>query len=568
MGLFYKSWIPVVSGALSFKSVSLASSYCWRKSFIALDTPFLMEAATGTEPEKFNLVAASGTFDLSDSPLDNIRAFPILPERVRDRAPGAYTKFMFGWSNLNKNGFSQSVSGLVLYFPPKERNLQEAVDNFMGRLIGGDVESLRSVIEDLIKNEQVFEQDNFEFPRCSRFEENSVDRDDRRLFSKLLTEYLPGAKVYFFKLRRDGEILLHDISQSSKSSEDPKNRTPIYEALQAYTFLKRLWHADKHHEQADDKIQDVHFVGTELKNLDTVNWRLKLLHGLYREVIRLNKGGSQAHLSRASGVLSYAQAFRDICVKALTGTPSLDDFNHESSFNWESSRRSWDALIAFDRIGEFAKKEGKKSVRDYVTFACIVLFGVFAILSIFMPFLELAFSREFEEILIAERRVALSGQTSLEVESNSFELRSEPKQPIGLNPINAEHLENIRGGVRREFTDILNANWVILVLTIVKHPFGVFLILSFFVLLFCFPTIFGIAKNSLESAQTIIRYLIVIAKRYSLSYSKKTNFAALLFLGTIVAYVLASFADASRSIIYAIEAGLHIALVVMTLFLT
>jgi len=153
-------------------------------------------------------------------------------------------------------------------------------------------------------------------------------------YSSLLSG-LPGLSSFYvdFTLTRSGITCLtipddyaSRISPSAPEFPfDPLQREHSERIVcsQLFFFLKDLCHNHQHHDPKADTIIDIHpFTGDELQ------WRAKVLRVLYRKIIEYKRSSRQASFHSSLGILIYAKSLRGITFRELaaeTVPPVIQD---------------------------------------------------------------------------------------------------------------------------------------------------------------------------------------------------------------------------------------------------
>lgn len=282
MGQVYKTWVPNVSGALSFSMLGTGTypSPAWRANvgdqfkryIVSYQKRPLLDAVI---PIIAKMTGISGDFvctcvaSCSDNPSDT---FDTLTGRL----------FIFHdlklWKKHARKAINDAQSLLWDYSQKCEIGLNNQLESY--------------------------------------FEGNYQN----------LSDLLPRLSSYFvdFTVQRNGVTTLTcpDNIADLVSPDAPEFPADSVQKLhiekivcsQLFFFLKDLCHNHQHHPPKSDTLVDVHaFLG------DDVEWRSKILRVLYRKIIEFKRDSRPESYNSSLGILIYAKAFRGISVKEVQG---------------------------------------------------------------------------------------------------------------------------------------------------------------------------------------------------------------------------------------------------------
>lgn len=180
-----------------------------------------------------------------------------------------------------------------------------------------------------------------------------------------------------FKLDRDGVCELSDASMSDSAMETylPDSEEGREETLKRLTdcsfyFLKDLFHQHQHHNERTDTL-----IGLQEKNTaDDVSWRVRLLYGLYYQIIELKRRKRVERYANSAGILAYVCAFRELSVIRHNSFEEL-----APQFTDEALKASMNAAQDEQKLVAHAQSQRADSARGRATWffgLAVSLFGL------------------------------------------------------------------------------------------------------------------------------------------------------------------------------------------------
>jgi hypothetical protein len=287
----FKSWVPNVSGALSFSALG--------------------SGAYPTRPVRANI---------GDHRVRYVIAFQerdLLDSLIKFIAPSiGYTGDFFcicvGKSSDNPLTEHDELVGRLAIFHEKKAWIKEHGPFFVQKQ-----NILRSFPSRSISDDNVTLEVEFE----DHFQE--------------IQKYIALSSSFYvdFRLTRDGITTLCVPSQVEKYFPDDDVKRHHMEKIvvsQAFFFLKDLAHNHQHHHHKLDTLVDVHFFAG-----DERAWRSCVLRFLYRKIIECKRDVRPEAYNSSLGILIYAKSFKKITERELgndvTLLPNTDDILLEES---------------------------------------------------------------------------------------------------------------------------------------------------------------------------------------------------------------------------------------------
>lgn len=253
--MYYKSWVPTVTGHLSFTAIG--------------DTDYPARCERFGDPRYFCILQKRSLLDVV-VPLPFSGRFAIwLREqfaRLVFRRSGNFEFAIFGEYNEEHD----RLEGTLFLTPSR------FLDN----------EEYRVKVANL----------------CSQGRNGRLLEHRASEFRDFISEFCRGSAT--FQLLRNGEIFI-DTRYETNNSE--RRRFDGIIASQLYFFVKDIFHKHQHHDSAHDAIIPLFSVDHK----DDNSWIKKTQHRLFRQMIRYKRYRDQRTLYRASGILAYAKAFEE-----------------------------------------------------------------------------------------------------------------------------------------------------------------------------------------------------------------------------------------------------------------
>lgn len=139
-----------------------------------------------------------------------------------------------------------------------------------------------------------------------------------------------------FFLRRTGETFIaYDPAEqlwAGRPKFDPPNgrRDPQHEVVsQTFYFLRDIAHTHQHHDPYTDTIVDLYRLSRRSPERRRNKWRDSVLFTLYGKIVHFKKAQKLKLYHSSAGVLAYARSFADVSAHAR-GTYSRRPFNHQA----------------------------------------------------------------------------------------------------------------------------------------------------------------------------------------------------------------------------------------------
>lgn len=312
----FTGWIPTITGNLSFSTIGLGRTP--RRDF-----SFFRK----TESVQWTVVVQKR--NKSDS------LFPFIVDRIFGLR-GEHYFALIGKSiagDIASDGLLK-LSGHVFIYSAQ---LHELVSPMLVEL---RKEVDRSYNDTLRRNGANQDDSSFD-PDFGIRIENWIDRYTDRLMKEIGTSdcFLCG-----FQLARNGLIEIR-VDQSLYPDADELETI----ALQSYFFIKDIAHAHQHHSRNSDTILEVY-----RDCASGTLWRRETLYALYKWIIQRKRERSEVSYVRASGVLAYIKAFKELHLQDVEKQSEVPMYLiDEVAASLEAGRKEAELLRA-DRNNSFS----------------------------------------------------------------------------------------------------------------------------------------------------------------------------------------------------------------------
>lgn len=346
----YFSWIPTVSGRLSYSHIGES---IWPTRCVCVNQ-----------------------IDSSSSDPNHCQAI-FLQTRYCDDFVIPFISRGGGWRGWLRNKIVSRLSGqnkfsgqhYFIGIIDKISDQDELLDKLHGRVypvldIGSGKNSSRKAINKIKADIFVIEAEKPREKLCKIIED----------VEQKITNSCPV--VINFSIVRNGivELTPEKISHNTPYKMDVNEVVLKDYAEQAFFFLRDISHNHQHHEPDSDTIVRVHKGCT--------NYRKQIYFDLFRYIVRFKRTRSSKNIMRASGLLAYANSFKSICkdhgdfpndyqVENLKMSLDAAQFELDYKALQKNSRLSivltlsfsfFGALLALTSLSQFANIDIKKLI--------------------------------------------------------------------------------------------------------------------------------------------------------------------------------------------------------------
>lgn len=186
-----------------------------------------------------------------------------------------------------------------------------------------------------------------------------------RLTTELLTT---NASFYTnFELKRNGETIIAFDDSGSLSEDAPRRpSTMCYQYLcsQLFFFLRDISHRHQHHDYTTDTVIDLHEIPI---SGDDIQWRDAVLGDLLRRVIANKRVRNERAIFHSSGIIGYAEAFVRVCKESLGQNDDCLCLRQDFSPLQTSLRAAQDELAL--------ERDKRRRITDFVRTTLLAVFG-------------------------------------------------------------------------------------------------------------------------------------------------------------------------------------------------
>ena len=275
MSRLYKSWVPSVTGRLSFSHIGQSNSK-------------FPTYTTNVQDQDIQYLICYQERELSDASFlfSLLQKIPVLGKRY-------LTESLFvclARTRTDENGQKHEILAGRLFIVSSQQEIDDAIK--------ATTSSQRNLRQTIVSKEGL---------RKFQIDYDALEEELFRYCSESVS----------FELRRTGETLVRYDPTKPKSDNAPQIPTEMARerythmiSAQLYFFLKDIVHRHQHHDDKTDTILDIHYAG-----VDDISWRREILYQLYRKVIQYKQSNKPSTTLQSLGVLAYIEAFQEISAK-------------------------------------------------------------------------------------------------------------------------------------------------------------------------------------------------------------------------------------------------------------
>lgn len=145
-------------------------------------------------------------------------------------------------------------------------------------------------------------------------------------------------------------------------------------AAQIFYFLRDLGHHHQHHDPSTDTIVDLF----PFDGKDDLSWRQQVLYNIYRTIIQYKRNPRNRQFHASLGLLAYASTFHEVSVQELP----KDSVEHLPYFHNEGLERSLSALQAVNQLANEEAARIRGIVQNIILWVVGIVISVIGLLQV------------------------------------------------------------------------------------------------------------------------------------------------------------------------------------------